>query len=329
MRLAPAIILTSAIFAQSNPATPPVNPPVVGILNYIHAVNNLDRTLAFYHDVFALDGDPRQFPNPGVPALTNSPGVTLRLATLRLPNAGFGFELTEFSAADRKPGQARRTDPGAASLILSVKDIDSIFAAIKKANAPIVTTSGAPVMIDPADASLRSVLIRDPDGYLVQVIQIPPASEEPAVPGNVHSVAMGLTVGDVETNRKFYRDLLGFDLSHRMDFSTNPAILDLNGAPKAKFIVMSGDVPGTKANMEFYEFQDVPRTPFHLRVTDPGAPALCLRVKDLDGLLVRLRAAGTPVTSLNGAVVQFSPTIRNIFVTDPNGLNIELYEQTQ
>jgi catechol 2,3-dioxygenase-like lactoylglutathione lyase family enzyme len=335
MRFAFPLVLAAAVFAQPQPA--PTNSPVVGILNYIHAVNNLDRTLAFYHQVFGLDGDPRPFPNPGVPALTNSPGVTLRLGTLRLPNAAFGMELTEFSAADRKPGQARRTDPGAAALILSVKDIDPIFAAIKQTNAPIITTSGAPVKLDPTDPSLRSILIRDPDGYIVQVVQTPPADGEPAVPGNVHSVAMGLTVGDMEANRKFYHGLLGFDLTGKLDFSTNPALLDLNGvlngapngASGAKFQVVSSDVPGTKANMEFYEFQGVPRTPFHLRVTDPGAPALCLRVKDLDGLLARLRAAGTPVTSLNGAVVQFSPTIRNIFVTDPNGLNIELYEQTQ
>jgi hypothetical protein len=184
MRLAAAIILTSAVFAQA-----PVNPPVVGILNYIHAVNSLDRTLAFYHEVFALDGDPRPFPNASVPALTNSPGVTLRLATLRLPNAGFGMELTEFAAADRKPGQARRTDPGAACLIFSVKDIDPIFAALKKANAPIVTTSGAPVKIDPADATLRSILVRDPDGYIVQVIQIPPRPPQTSPPSPATSTA--------------------------------------------------------------------------------------------------------------------------------------------
>jgi hypothetical protein len=52
-------------------------------------------------------------------------------------------------------------------------------------------------------------------------------------------------------------------------------------------------------------------------------------VQDLDGLLKRMRAAGVPVTSKDGEVVQFSPTIRNIFVEDPNGLNIELFESKQ
>jgi hypothetical protein len=62
------------------------------------------------------------------------------------------------------------------------------------------------------------------------------------------------------------------------------------------------------------------------RVPDPGAPAVALRVQDLDGLLKRMRAAGVQVTSKDGAEVPFSPTIRNIFVEDPNGLNIELFE---
>jgi catechol 2,3-dioxygenase-like lactoylglutathione lyase family enzyme len=66
-----------------------------------------------------------------------------------------------------------------------------------------------------------------------------------------------------------------------------------------------------------------------LRVPDPGAPAVALRVQDLDGLLKRMRAAGVPFTSKGGEVVQFSPTIRNIFVEDPNGLNIELFESKQ
>jgi hypothetical protein len=42
-----------------------------------------------------------------------------------------------------------------------------------------------------------------------------------------------------------------------------------------------------------------------------------------------MRAAGVQVTSKGCEVVQFSPTIRNIFVEDPNGLNIELFESKQ
>ncbi|MGD0136277.1 MAG: VOC family protein [Bryobacteraceae bacterium] len=308
--------------------TPPSATPVVGMLNYIHAVNDLETTLAFYNDVFGLKGEPRPFPNPGVPALTNSPGVSLRLATLKLPNESFGFELTQFSGVDRRPGRPKHTDPGAALLALRVKDIAPVLAAIKKRKDRIVTSSGAPVTIPTPRGNIQSLLIEDPDGYFIEVVQSTPAAGVTSE-GNVYDASVGLTIGDRESTLKFYHELLGFDLNGKPDFSSDPLISDLVGSPHAQSRELVGNIPGTKALMAFYEYKGVSRTPFHLRVPDPGAPAIALRVKDLDGLLLRMRAAGVPVTSLRGEVVQFSPTIRNIFVEDPNGLNIELFESKQ
>ena len=323
--LALLISLSTVAFAQIGSA-PNTGVPTVGILNYIHAVNQLEPTLAFYHEVFGLDAEPRPFPNPGVPALTNSPGVSLRLATLRLPNAGFGFELTEFSGVDRHPGVPKHTDPGAALIALRVKDMTPVLAAIKKRNDPIITTSGGPVTIETPNGKIRSMLIRDPDGYVIEVAETKPA-EGVKADGNVFGASMGLTVADMESTKKFWHDLLGFDLKGNMEFASNPAILDMTGAgPHATNRELVATVPGTKALIAFYEYQGVDRKPFHLRVPDPGAPAVALRVTDIDGLLGRLKAAGVQLTSKNGELVQFSPTIRNIFVVDPNGLNIELFE---
>jgi catechol 2,3-dioxygenase-like lactoylglutathione lyase family enzyme len=81
--------------------------------------------------------------------------------------------------------------------------------------------------------------------------------------------------------------------------------------------------------MEFIEFKGMPRTPFHLRIPDPGCPAVALRVSDLDGLLQRLKAAGVKVVSAGGVPAQFSPAIRNIFVEDPDGFKIELFQVAQ
>src|SRR6188768_86676 len=69
----------------------------------IHAVDDLDKTLAFYNDVFGLKGTPQDFANPAVPLLTNAAGVTLRLSMMTLP--GTRFELTHFKGLERKPGQ--------------------------------------------------------------------------------------------------------------------------------------------------------------------------------------------------------------------------------
>ena len=126
---------------------------------------------------------------------------------------------------------------------------------------------------------------------------------------------------------KFYRDLLGFDLTGAMKFASDNARMDLVGAPAStQYRQMAGTIPGTNARIEFTEFKGVERTPFHLRVPDPGCPALILRVTDLDGLLKRLKAAGVKVVSAGGVPAQFSPTIRNIFVEDPDGFKVELYQ---
>jgi catechol 2,3-dioxygenase-like lactoylglutathione lyase family enzyme len=327
MRFLSPILLAGVAFAQTG--TAPSDAPVVGMLNYIHATNHLETTLAFYHDVFGLEAPaPRPLLSPGVPALTNSPGVKLRLSTLHFPNTAFGLELTEFSEVDRKPGQPRHTDPGAALIALRVKDMEPVLAAVKKMNTPIITTSGAPVTIANPNGKLRAMLIRDPDGYVIEVAESAPPPSVTS-PGNVYGATMGLTVADMDSTIKFYHGLLGFDVKGNMEFASNPAILDLTGAPHAKNREMTALVPGTKSLIAFYEYQGVQRTPFHLRVPDPGAPAIALHVKDLDGLLKRMRAAGVIVTSANGEVAQFSPTVRNIFVEDPNGLNIELFESTQ
>ena len=77
----------------------------------IHAVNDLDTTLAFYRDVFGFEGRALDFANPAVPLLTNAPGVTLRMSMLTLPG-GTRYELTHFKGLERQPGMAKYTDPG-------------------------------------------------------------------------------------------------------------------------------------------------------------------------------------------------------------------------
>ena len=116
MKLLLSLTLVSVAFGQTK-----------SLSHAIHAVDDLDTTLAFYRDVFGLKGNPSDFPNPAVPLLTNAPGVTLRLSMLALPG-GMRFELTHFKGLERKPAQAKYTDPGAASIVFYVRDIDGALA---------------------------------------------------------------------------------------------------------------------------------------------------------------------------------------------------------
>jgi catechol 2,3-dioxygenase-like lactoylglutathione lyase family enzyme len=322
-----ALATAAAFVALAQTEAPDqIKPQIRSLSHAIHAVEDLDTTLAFYREVFGLNGMPRDFPNPAVPQLTNAPGVTLRLSMMQLPGAML-FELTHFKGLERKPARAAYTDPGAGSIVLHVRDLDAAVANAKRVNAPIVTTGGAPVEVSTAQGKARSILLRDPDGFFVQVIQETPAPGAPE--GNVHRVSLAYTIESAESTIKFYNGMMGLELAGPSTFSKDPAMLRLVGAPEGtEFRKLTAVIPGPPAYAEFTEFRGVPRTKFHLRVRDPGAPAMAIQVINLNGMVAQMKAAGTTLISANGQIVDFGNGTHNIFVEDPNGMNIELFERS-
>jgi catechol 2,3-dioxygenase-like lactoylglutathione lyase family enzyme len=311
--------LAAASAAQQTPAG-----QTRSLSHAIHAVDDLDTTLAFYRDVLGIDGRAQDFANPAVPLLTNAPGVTLRMSMVGLPG-GTRFELTHFKGLERRPGQAKYTDPGAASLVFYVSDIDGLVEAAKKANATIVTTGGAPVEIARPEGRVRSIVLRDPDGFLLQLVEEAPAAG--ASDGPVQRVSLAYTMEDAAATRRFYTGMMGIELAGPTAFSKDAALAKLVGASEnVEFRKLTGTLPPNTA-VEFTEFRGVPRTKFHLRVRDPGAPAMAIQVTNIEGMLAQMRAAGVNVISANGELVDFGNGIRNIFVEDPNGMNLELFER--
>jgi catechol 2,3-dioxygenase-like lactoylglutathione lyase family enzyme len=95
-------------------------------------------------------------------------------------------------------------------------------------------------------------------------------------------------------------------------------------AQGGSFRTVTSVIPGSRARIEFTEFKGMPRKPFSLRVPDPGSSGMAINVADIQNLLPRLKAAGVRVISRNQELVNWSPTVRNVFVKDPDGLNLEL-----
>jgi catechol 2,3-dioxygenase-like lactoylglutathione lyase family enzyme len=317
-------VVAAVASAQSQPAG-----HIQSLSHAIHAVDDLDTTLAFYRDVFGLKGNPQDFPNPAVPLLTNAPGVTLRMSMLALPGR-MRFELTQFKGVERKPAQAKYTDPGAASIVFHVRDIDTAVANAKKANAPMVTRGGAPIEVMTPAGKARSIILRDPDGFFVQLIQDAKLIEDgaDAPENNVHRVSLAYTMESADATAKFYSGMMGIELSAPSAFSKDPALLQLYGAPAGtEFRKISGLMAGPPASVEFTEFRGISRSKFHLRVRDPGAPAMAIQVTNLVGMVAQMKAAGTNLISANGELVDFGNGVHNIFVEDPNGMNIELFER--
>jgi len=208
-------------------------------------------------------------------------------------------------------------------LKIIVRDIDAIVTAAKKVNAPIITKGAAPVTVPTTIGSAKAIIMRDPDGFFVEAIQGTPAADSPE--GPILGAILALTVGDTDETLKYWNGVLGLELQAEKGFVSDAAMLDLMGLPKgASYRTAGGLISGSKVRLEMIEIKGVPRKPFDLRVTDANACGMALRVGHIRELLARHKAAGGRVLSRNGELVEWSDTIRNVFVKDPNGLNLEL-----
>jgi catechol 2,3-dioxygenase-like lactoylglutathione lyase family enzyme len=322
MSAAAGIAMSAIAFAQA-PAAATTKVGVTSLMHSIHSTNDVDKTLAFYQAVFGVAGQVRPFASTGPQILTNSPGATLRVAMTQLKGA-FNLELTEFGNVERQlHKQPDIADPGAPMMKIVVRDLDMVVAAAKKVNAPIVTKAGLPVMVPTSLGSAKAIIMRDPDGYFVEAIQGTPTADSPA--GNIIGAMMGLTVRDTDETLKYWNGVLGNDFTAEAKFANDAGMLDLLGLPKeASYRMSGGPISGSKARMEFIEVKGVPRKPFDLRVTDANACGMALNVGHIRELLAKIKANGGRVLSRDGELVEWSATVRNVFVKDPNGLNLEL-----
>ena len=325
MRLLTALTLAGSLLSGATLAQEPAKPSPItaGFVHATHATHDLEKTAAFYRDVFGVNSRAQDVTNAAIPILVNAPGATLRVSTLTLPGQGFDFQLTQFNNIERRRAQPNVVDSGAPHMKFLVRNIDTVVANIKKVAAPIITSSGAPVSLATPLGDAKAIFVRDPDGFIVEVIQTPAGPDAP--PGNVIGSIMGLTVRDMDETMKFWQGLLGWQLTGDLEFSKDPTTLDLMGVPSdGEYRAMSAVVPGSGARIVFIEFKGVRRSEFNPRVPDPGASGMAIRVASIQELVRRLKAQGVRVVSRGGELVKWSESVRNVFVKDPNGLNVEL-----
>ena len=60
---------------------------------------------------------------------------------------------------------------------------------------------------------------------------------------------------------------------------------------------------------------------------DPGAPAMAIQVYELEPTIAKMKASGVNIISANQQIVDFGRGTHTIFVEDPNGMNLEVFER--
>jgi catechol 2,3-dioxygenase-like lactoylglutathione lyase family enzyme len=323
-------VLPAIIFAQQ-PASVP-STPVIGLGNLAHAVESLDKTVPFYRDVLGLPVNGARDPlsqkaqplDADMSRFTATQGASFRAATFRIPGANFGWELTEFTGAARKTERFALQDPGSATLALRVRDMEKVMAKLKASGAEVVTTGGNPV--NPTgnpNSMLREVLVRDPDGFFVELQQPDPIPSGPE--GDILGGSIQLAIEDTEKSVKFYHDAFGFDARSSGQWGATDTVLKLIGLQGAQWRITHGSIPGMTADFALIEYKGVPRTKRTLGAADPGSPAFTMVVRDLDAAVAQWKAAGGAVVTAGGTPVKRAGGAGNVFVRDVNGLMWEMY----
>ncbi|MEY2561578.1 MAG: hypothetical protein QOG51_1993 [Verrucomicrobiota bacterium] len=136
----------------------------------------------------------------------------------------------------------------------------------------------------------------------------------------------GITVANLERSLDFWRDTLGFELSHRAHQSGDLAA-EITGVPGAEISLAVLKTP-TGHKIELLEYPAPPdRKHFEPRPCDVGSAHIALTVDDLDAVLSAIvpfgwKAAGEPQTLRSGP----NAGKRVAYVRDPDGTTIEFMQ---
>jgi catechol 2,3-dioxygenase-like lactoylglutathione lyase family enzyme len=304
---------------------------VVGTGVFTSFVENMDRSLAFYHDVFGMDVPPmpasgqRPFnnPNPRLFMFFHIPGARERHQSARVANTRVAIEFMEIQDVEHKTVNLRVQDPGNATPVLVVRDLDAATTALRRANAFMVTP-GAPVTL--ADGG-RAVLFRDVDGRIVEITQpaAMPASDSPAA-ANIVDMRLMISVNDIDQTLKVYRDVLGFDVKETTPFTNDASMRALTGLQKAAVRHATVHAPGSTLAIDFVEFKGVERSPLHMQIQDRGAARLQVRVRNIDALVSAVKGAGLAILTDGGGSVPIPPNLKGSLVADPSNFFFTLFE---
>ena len=136
----------------------------------------------------------------------------------------------------------------------------------------------------------------------------------------------GFTVSDIERSLIFWRDVLGFELSHRAH-QTGDLAAQITGVAGAEILIAVLKAPGHKIELLEYRAPADRQQRNDRKPCDLGAAHIALLVDNLDAVLDRIaasgwKAAGEPQTLTVGP----NAGKRVIYVRDPDGTTIEFMQ---
>jgi catechol 2,3-dioxygenase-like lactoylglutathione lyase family enzyme len=309
---------------------------VVSVIQWLTVVADLTKSEEFFHGLMGLEspgGDPRMrleyYETVPVLAEMYASQSALRNFTLRIPGSDMGVEPSQWKDAPGKLLASHIQDPGAGHLILKTWNIDGFLPRIARGGAQVLTAGGRPVTLTGVGGTSRVLWLREPNGFFValeQPIPPPPAPGANGAPSPSYytSADAGFAVKDLDKTARFYRDLLGFQ-GETGDWTSNTDQLNAFGIATAEYRMSILHLPGANVAIRLVEFRGLDRKPMEKNITDPNSLVLRMRVRGLDALTAKLKAAGTRIVSVSGQPTSMGRN-RLLMVEGPDNVFLQLME---
>jgi catechol 2,3-dioxygenase-like lactoylglutathione lyase family enzyme len=288
-------------------------------------VASIDQSLAFYRDVLGLEmRNPPAAPRAAA-ALVSEPGALLKTVVLRQPGGPFQMELVEWVGTPLRPQQQRIQDPGAVMLAMDVHSLDAMLAGAKKLGLRVLTEGGTPVAFDGPRGKTRTVMIRDADGFVVELVQGSLPAAVSGVPGGISEVSMYISVADLAKTVTFYSKVFGFDMAAPGDSRPTPERIQafFGDRTLATMRTARGTFPGSDITLTFQEFGAPARKAAKHRVQDPGGPIFPVTVQDFPAVVEQVKANGGTI-GVDETSPPLAPDARSTWIRDPNGVLIQI-----
>ena len=323
------IVASCAVGLAAQTASPAAGGAIIGTGVFTVFVENMDRSLAFYHDVFGMDVPaipasgtrPYNPANPRLYAMFDLPTVRERHQSARVAGTRVAVEVMEIQDVEHKTLELRTQDPGTVTLVLHVRDLDATLARLLQAGARAVTPGGKPVTL--GDGS-RAVLVRDVDNRVLEIAQ--PATVPADAQHDVFEMSLSIAVADLTKTEHIYRDVLGFDVAADKSFAADTGVRALTGYSKAETRRAHAHAKGSMLDLEFVEYRGVDRKPLTMKIQDRGATRLQLRAQNIDAMVDAVKTAGLRVVSNGAVAVPIPPNLKGALVADPDNFFLTLFE---
>jgi catechol 2,3-dioxygenase-like lactoylglutathione lyase family enzyme len=270
-------------------------------------VHDLDKAVAFYRDGLGFD-----VPDQPTDATTNAPlrdmfglpDARMRWLIGRATGIAGGIEIVEISGAKASTLKRALQDPGAVTLVLTVRDLDAIAARLHEQNVRVLTPGKVPALVTMGGAQARVLTVQDPDGHFVELIQ-PPEIAATAVPptANIIDARVRQTVQSLDRAVQLYHDALGLALINRSEFTSEHAVATALGVPGARLRMATLQVPQSGLILEVIEFAGKHRSA-RANIQDPGSTRMQLRVRNVDEAIAAIAKFGGEVISTGGKSVE-------------------------